>query len=52
MIRRASTLAAALLVAATASAQTEPTTQLWGNFTIDWHTSPRVTYALDTLRRA
>lgn len=47
MIRRVSTLVIALLIAATASAQTEPTTQLWGNFTLDWHTSPRVTYSLD-----
>jgi len=32
---------------ACAQSSESATTQLWGNLTFDWHTSPRVTYALD-----
>jgi hypothetical protein len=39
--------AVVLLTAETAIAQRDTTTQLWANVTLDWHTSPRVTYSLD-----
>jgi hypothetical protein len=37
----------ALLMERAASAQSDTTGQLWGNLTLDWHKSPRVTYSLD-----
>ena len=48
MVRtRAAGVALVLLAARAASAQSGSTTQIWGNVTLDWHTSPRVTYSLD-----
>jgi Protein of unknown function (DUF2490) len=44
---RAAMLGLALLIEPTASAQSDATGQLWGNLTLDWHKSPRVTYSLD-----
>jgi hypothetical protein len=46
-VTRAAMLGLALLIPPAASAQSEATGQLWGNLTLDWHTSPRITYSFD-----
>jgi hypothetical protein len=46
-VTRAAMLGLALLIPPAASAQSEATAQLWGNLTLDWHKSPRITYSFD-----
>jgi len=46
-VTRAAVLGMALLTAPAASAQSDATGQLWGNLTLDWHKSPRITFSFD-----